>query len=166
MNLDAVRDALMADADGDGLAEIAEADRWAAHHLAEARAEAGAAVATARAEGEAEVAAELAGQRAEARRDARRRVLEARSEARTRLLEAAASRALALRDRPGYERFVDALALLARSQLGEGADIERDPSGRGGVIATAGGRRVDYTLRALVERGVERLGPEVDSLWR
>ncbi len=166
MNLDPVGDALLADADADARADAAEADRWAAQHEAEARAEADAVVARARAEGEADVAAELAGQRAEARRDARRRVLEARAEARSRLLHVAEARALDLRDEPGYEGFVDALAALARAQLGDGAAVERDPGGRGGVIATATSRRVDYTLRALVGRAVERLGPAVDSLWR
>ena len=54
---------------------------------------------------------------------------------------------------------------MARDQLGPGARIERDPPELGGVVATAGTRRVDYTLTALAERALNDHADEVTALW-
>ncbi len=62
-------------------------------------------------------------------------------------------------------QLIERLGALARSQLGPDAEVVVDPV-RGGVVASAPGRRVDYTLPVLVERCVDRMGAEVDRLWR
>lgn len=160
-----VREALLADA-------VAEADRI----RAEARDEARAASDAAERDVAAEVAeierrqtmaaeARAAQVRARARTEAQAMVLAARAEIHRDLGAATRAAALGLRDDDRYPALLDRLEAMARDQLGPEARIERDPPELGGVVATAGTRRVDYTLTALAERALTHHADEVTALW-
>ena len=45
-------------------------------------------------------------------------------------------------------------------------EVVADPDGRGGVVATAGTRRLDLTLPVLVDVALDGLGDAVEELWR
>jgi hypothetical protein len=88
-------------------------------------------------------------------------VLAARSRAYASLRRDAASAIAALADDPGYRtRLVD----LARARLGDREARILEAAG-GGVIAEIGSRRVDYSLDALLQRCLDRLGDEIAGLW-
>jgi vacuolar-type H+-ATPase subunit E/Vma4 len=147
--------AAQADAEAAARAELEHA-RAAADELVE------------RARAEAATAAELeAGRaRAQAEQRARRLVLAARKGVYDDFRRDALSAAMALRDSSDYPLLLERLARVARSQLGEGAELEVDPPHLGGVRARAGRRHVDYTLPVLVARCVEAHGEELERLWR
>lgn len=165
MNLDAVVDALLADARADADALRADADRDAEAALAAARREADRLLAGARADGEAEARTVAATELARSRRAGRETVLAARRQAYDRLRLEAGLAAAALRQSPSYPGLVENLGRLARLQLGAGAAVTVDGE-VGGVVARAGSRSVDYRLPAIAERCLHELGPEVDALWR
>jgi hypothetical protein len=100
-----------------------------------------------------------------ARRVARGRILGAQRAVYDDLRAAVAAAVSALRDAPDYPDLLDGWEALARTQLGPHAVVTRDPSPDGGVIATLGERRVDYTLAALAERELDRLAEKVAALW-
>ena len=62
------------------------------------------------------------------------------------------------------DALAERLAQTAREQLGDDAVIERDAAG--GLRASAGVRRVDYTLEPLVDRCLARLGSAATEAWR
>ena len=165
MNLDVVRDALLADARAEAATTLAEVAAWADRELADARRRAADQVAASEAAGRADAEADLALARAAARREARRLVLVAESEARRELVDRAREEVRSLRSEPGYEDMLRELESLARSQLGVDATVIVDEQA-GGLVGTAPGRRVDYRLPVLVERGVDAMGREVEQLWR
>ena len=105
-------------------------------------------------------------ERASAARRARTVLLSAQREAYQQFQRQALRRALALREKPEYSALLDHLQALARTQLGDRAEIDVDPQTVGGVRAANGRRLVDYTLPTLVERSISRLGEEVESLWQ
>jgi vacuolar-type H+-ATPase subunit E/Vma4 len=142
-----------------------EAEAAAEAELAAARRTADALLEQARADGTAQADREIALARAHEQRRARTVVLAARREAYRALCEQAGVTALELSADPRYMALLDRLEELARQQLGDDARIERDPAGIGGVVAEGHGRRVDYSLPALVERSVRALGAEVEQLW-
>jgi len=102
---------------------------------------------------------------ATARKAGRRLILQAKrdlhDELRTRVREAA----LALRADPAYPAMLEALGTIAHARLGEGAALEIDPPGAGGVRAVASSRSVDYSLVALADRCVLQLGARIEDLW-
>jgi vacuolar-type H+-ATPase subunit E/Vma4 len=153
-------EALLARAHADADAKRREAEARAAQIVADARREADALLAQARAEGEAEMRAYDAAERARARRRARTTALTARREALDALRERTLRSVLALRD---DDRLRDRLTELARAACGPDAVVTASPDG--GVIAEAPGRRVDCGLRAIADRAVDALGPEVTRLW-
>lgn len=163
--LDPARETLLADACTRAAALLAEADTDAAAQLERARREADDLVARARAKGEAE--GRIAAGRAAAtqRSFARMEVRGAQRAAHDELREQARAAALSLRDAPDYDELLDRLAATARLDLGDDAQIERDPPGAGGVRGRAGTRQVDYTLAALADRCVDGLGSRVRRLW-
>ena len=165
MNLDVVRDALLADARAEAATTLAEAVEWADRELADARRAAAGHLAASEAAGRADAEADLALARAAARREARRLVLVAESEARRELVDRARDAVQSLRDEPGYEGMLRELESLARSQLGVDTTVVVDEQ-FGGLVGTAPGRRVDYRLPVLVQRSVDAMGPEVERLWR
>lgn len=176
-----VGDALVAALEPVRRALLDDAEREAAARTATARAEAEELVDRARSAADAEI--ERAERRADATRRARteravalarteadREVLTTRAELHRRLDAAAREAALGLRHHERYGRLLDRLEELARAQLGAtGSDdqvtVERDPEPDGGVIATDGRRRVDYTLQALADRALADLAGEVAAPW-
>lgn len=165
MNLDAVRAALLADAQQDGDATVAAAGREATATVSAARDEAQQIVAAARAEGEAEARAVSTTELARARRRARELVLAARRSVYDRARAAVGDAAPGLRDAPDYDALVDGLSRLARSQLGDDAVVTVDDD-VGGVFARAGSRTVDYRLPVIAERCFEAIGSDVESVWQ
>ena len=165
MNLDAVRDALVADAQRDVAALRAAAEQDALAAVATAGREAQRLLAMARAEGEAEARRAVAIERARARRRAREEVLAARLAAYDRLRATARAAALELRHDPRYPMLLDQLSRAARAELGDDAEVLVDDDA-GGVVARAGSRSVDYRLGVLVDRAVRAMGPRIEALWR
>lgn len=163
--LQPVRDALLADARSEA-GELLSAARNAADALvAEAESAAEAEVAKATHRNEQAAAASLEHELARAKNDARRAILRAQAQIQHDLVDDVRVAALALRNEPRYPALLDRLEDMARIQLGESVEIERDPPGEGGVRGTAGNRRVDYTLGALADRAVGALAEEVAQLW-
>jgi vacuolar-type H+-ATPase subunit E/Vma4 len=165
IDLEAYRTARLGDAAAAADRLLAEADAAVAAELEHARRTAETILAEARADGTADAQRELELARARGRRRARAIVLAARQEAYQGLRERGHAAAQALRTGPRYTALLDRLEQLARGQLGPDARVERDPPDLGGVIAEADGRRVDYSLAALVDRSVQGLGGEVEELW-
>ena len=164
MNLGPLRDALLADARARAAAQLAEASRRAAAQRDAAEAEGTVLVERARAEGSAAAELETAAEDARGHRRARTLVLAARNDVYEELRRRAHAAADGLREGPGYPALLERLATQARSQLGPDAKLELDPPG-GGVVASSGARRVDYTLAALVERCIHLLGARMERLW-
>ncbi len=165
MNLEPVRDALLADArrDAEGLRTRAERD--AAATVAAGSREAERLLAEAHAAGEAEARAVVAADLAQARREAREVVLRARRDVYERTLAAARDEASALRHAPRYDALVDGLTGVARQQLGDDTAVIVDDE-VGGLLARAGARTVDYRLPAIAERCFGDVGPDLEALWR
>lgn len=166
MNVEPLRRLVLERAHAEAAAVIAEAETRAAAELERSRGESAEVLERARAEGA--VAGELeAGRlRASARREARRRVLEAEQAAYEEFRRSAHDAALALREDGAYAALLAELAAAARRTLGESAEVEIDPDGRGGVRARAGARSVELTLPELVDACIEALGARVVELWR
>lgn len=165
MNVDAVRTSLLATVAAESGQARAEARGESALRLAEARAQAHEIVSEARRLGELDAEAAVARRRVRAQRRARTLALEARRQVFDAFRREAVSAALELRASREYGALLERLEEAARDQLGEGATIERDPPGSGGVVGRAGGRSVDYSLPALVDRCVAGLGDELQELW-
>jgi vacuolar-type H+-ATPase subunit E/Vma4 len=98
---------------------------------------------------------------AAARRDAHGTVLRAEADLHLQLAAEVYAAAERLAQDPRYPLLLDHLEGLARSQLGEEAVVTRDPQPGGGVVATAGGRRVDYRLRALADLAMAAVADEM-----
>jgi hypothetical protein len=157
--------ALLSGARDRSAARLREADTRAATTEHESEARALSLIDQAAAEGAR--AAEHAAERrlVEARRQARARVLAAQRAAYEQLLAGAAAAAEALHEQSGYADLEQRLVKVAHDALGPGAQIERNPNGRGGVRASNGSRTADLTLSSLSRRCVEQLGEEVTKLW-
>ncbi len=154
--LEPVRAELLRRAREEAAQRVREATATAEQSVRQAEEEAARILAEARAEGAADAAAAAAAQQARSRRTARAAVLAARSEAYGELVRRSAD---ALRGEP-----VDRLVALATALLGE--PVQVTSAAGGGVVATAGDRRVDLSLDALAERATRLLGPDVEGLWR
>jgi vacuolar-type H+-ATPase subunit E/Vma4 len=165
VNLDPVRDALLADADRDANATRAAADDDAASTVAAARAAVERLLAAARADGEAEARVVSASELARAHRAAREVVLQARRAAYDRLRASVRDAASRLRATPEYEALIDGLTRVAREQLGEDPAVTVDDD-VGGIVARVGSRTVDYRLPVVAERCLAAIGPAVETLWQ
>jgi vacuolar-type H+-ATPase subunit E/Vma4 len=146
----------------------AEHERWRARRaarLADAYRQAEELVRRAREEAGAQAAVAVARRRVRAEREHRSLVLQAERDVYETFRRRALEEVQARRDTDAYRSLRERLTALAREQLGEGCTIEEDPAG-GGLVATAGSRRVDYTLPALVDRVIASLGTRVEELWR
>ena len=157
--------ALLADARERAEQLLQQAEEEAYERIAQAQRDAEELIARAREEG-------LAAGRARAARDAGRdravtrwEVLVAQRASYEELRRRVRSEVMALRDERGYPELLQRLAAAARRDLGDGAEIEIDPPGQGGVRARAGSRQVDYTLASLAEGCVGDLGPVLAQLW-
>jgi vacuolar-type H+-ATPase subunit E/Vma4 len=163
MKLDPYREVLLQEARDRANALRAEATREANDRSVEARQRAEVMISEARADGEAAAEREIEREHVRARRRARRIVLEARREVLDRLREAALDAVMAARSEPGYQVLLERLGARARDQLGADARLTVDPPDTGGVVAEADGRRVDYTIPALVDRELADAGPSTSG---
>jgi vacuolar-type H+-ATPase subunit E/Vma4 len=102
---------------------------------------------------------------ARARNDARAEVLRKQEQLRCELVDRVRAAALEIRLDRRYPIVLDRLEAMALEQLGEQATVERDRQPDGGVVATAGTRRVDYTLRAIADRTLDAMSDEAVRLW-
>jgi vacuolar-type H+-ATPase subunit E/Vma4 len=161
--LEPVRLALMADAEAEADALVAEARARADDRVGRAEADAEAAVAEARRRAEAGARARAARELSRSRDDARHAELACRRELRDELATAVADALHELRVHPRYPELLDHLERVANDQLGPDATIVRDPQPDGGVLATAGGRRVDYRLPAIAERVLGLIADELEN---
>jgi hypothetical protein len=137
----------------------AEADAAAEALLREARTEVAGWVADARRRGADDAALAVTATRAAADREAREVALAARRAAYDELLRQARSVARAAGAASDRR---DGLVRLARAELGADADVRVSPDG---VVAEAGGRRVEWSFDELATRAVAELGTEVERLW-
>ena len=158
-----VRAALLDRARADAATEVARAEEEARVILQEAERRADAVREEARTRGEADSQAVLVATRARARREARSVVLGAQSEVAGALCARVHAGLPGLRDDPAFADVERRLESQARELLGPEARLTPDPSG--GFVAEAGGRRMELTLAAVADRLIERLGPELQSLW-
>jgi vacuolar-type H+-ATPase subunit E/Vma4 len=165
IDVDAARDALIADAVADAAATRAAASAEARERLDRAAQEAAAIVERARVAGEREAADRLARQQAAARREARELVLNAQRAALDRLHTEARAAARSLADSPEWEAILAGLRRVAVARLGPDATIAQHPGGEPGLVATRGGHRVDLRLTTLVDLAIAELGSEVEQLW-
>ena len=166
MNLDPVRDALLADARADADRMLADADRFAGDRVERANREAAALIATAGREGAAAAADLLARQRGATRREAREIVLGEQRRALDELRARARAAARELVHEDGYDEIVARLRALGEERLGADVTISVDPDGEPGIIAGEGHRRVDYRLIVLADRAIDALGSDVATLWQ
>jgi hypothetical protein len=166
MTLDPLRAALRAQAEADAKRQVAAAVAARSRCVAEAQATARGLIEQGRLDGERLAGEESRRRLAVAYRQARELVLGAQRALAEELRRRARAGALALRDEPGYDTLVERLGSLARSQLGEAAELTIDPPGRGGVVARAGAASVDYTLPAVADRALDGLDARLETLWR
>ncbi|WKX69014.1 V-type ATP synthase subunit E [Streptomyces sp. XD-27] len=162
-SLEPVRAELLRRARADARELLGRADREATDLLRRAGAQAEAVLAEARRQGREEGMRAARDVLARARRTARAHELAARRDAYEELRRRTAERVRGLRGSPEYPALLERLTRHARLLLGSGADVTEHPSG--GVVAVAGGRRVDCTLDALAARALARLGAETEHLW-
>lgn len=166
MNVERLRSSVLAQAAEEAERTIAAAKEKQSQRLAETERRGAEIVASARAAGEVDARLEAARSLAAARRRARSLTLAARLELYEALRREALEAAAVLRTEPSYPRLLERLEQAARTDLGADAVVERDAGGIGGILAHAGGRLVDYSLPALVDRCIETLGARVEELWR
>lgn len=148
-------------ADADALLGAARTE--AAEDVAAAEAQARAMIDKARARGEAMAAADTAEQLAVARRAARAAELAAQRAIYDEACDGVERGFQALRQAPDYPAVLAVLERRARELLGSDALVIEDE--RGGVVATARGRRLDLSLPTIAARVAESLGEEVAWLW-
>lgn len=158
-------EALLAEARANASRVLGEAQAQAQARAQAARRDADALIERAKARGAAAGRLEAAHDEAVQRVLAQADVLAAQRESYEALRRAARAAALAVRDDPGYPDLLDRLAVAARRDLGDAAELEIDPPAAGGVRAAAGSRRVDYTLVALADACLAELGPTARRLW-
>jgi hypothetical protein len=156
--LEPVRAALLRAARADADAVEAAAGRDGELTVREATIRAGHLREQARADGAADAAAALAVLRARAGRAARATVLAARREEYEALRAAARAAMAALaRDPTVHMRLI----ATARVRLGPEATVEEAPGG--GVVASAGARRLDLSLAGFADRAVDQVADRLDA---
>ena len=77
-----------------------------------------------------------------------------------------AAAAAAVHADPRYPVLLERLADEARRRLGPGADVDVGFSADAGVRATRKDRHIAWSLDSIVADSIERLGPEIEELWR
>jgi vacuolar-type H+-ATPase subunit E/Vma4 len=155
--------ALLARARRDAEATVALAQAEADAAIASAQRQADALRTQARSKGHTDGEAVVASERSGAERRARGIVLAAQRQAHDQARRAARDAVSALRADPGYADVVESLRARAHRELGPEAQATELP--RGGIVASAGSRRIDYSFDALADDILDRLGPEVEGIW-
>jgi hypothetical protein len=156
-----LRAALLAAARQDADRALASAAQTERTRLAAAETEADQTRAQARAHGAADAASVAARQRSNAGARARSLLQAARREEYLALRDAARSATAQLRESPAYPALRERMTSTVRRLLGPDARIEE--AAGGGVVATAPGRRVDYTLRSVADRVLDEVAAGVES---
>lgn len=156
-----LHEALLADAQEEADRLLRRADEAVRATRAEAEASAARGRAVARSRGAADAAATVARQRSQAGSRARAILLEARREEYLALKRAARAAMTSLRADQGYPAMRERMADTVRRLLGPDARI--DDAEEGGVIGSAPGRRLDYSLASLAEQMVDEVAAEVES---
>ena len=159
--LEPVRQALLRDAQGTVADILGTARADAAQIVARAQSSCDEAVEHARQRAVASAHAQSEQALADARREAHAVVLRAEGQLRRQLVNRVYDAAEGLRADPRYPALLDHLAALARAQLGQGALVTADPQPGGGVLASAGSRRVDYRLRALADLALDAVSEDI-----
>jgi vacuolar-type H+-ATPase subunit E/Vma4 len=165
MTLDAFRAALLAQARQTARQQIDEAERDARERVRDARQRAVRVLDDAREQGRQAAEHETRRLRAQARQEGREARLRTRRDTLAELRRRTLARLEEQRDTPAYQDLLDRLERLAREQLGSDAEVDTEPD-EGGLVARAGGRRVDYRLPAVVDRALQDMGDELEELWR
>ena len=165
IDLEPVRRALLADAADQAEAVVAAARRDVEAAIADAQQQCDDQVADTERRSARASRASLDQRIADARAGAHDAVLRASARAHDRLVEAAHAAATEMRHDPRYPALLDHFESVARSQLGDDAVIERDPTPDGGIVAELGSRRVDYSLPLLADRALDILADEVAGSW-
>jgi vacuolar-type H+-ATPase subunit E/Vma4 len=161
--LDPLVAALVDRAGRDAAEVLATAGAEAQEVLRGARAEADALLAEARSQGAADAAVLLAAERSRAERTARGIVLAAQQAAHESARQAARVAVSQLRHDPAYPALVDALRARAHRELGPDVQVS-EPAG-GGLVAEAGGRRLEFVLADLADDLLESLDRDRAELW-
>jgi vacuolar-type H+-ATPase subunit E/Vma4 len=164
-SVEPARDALLADARERARQLHEQAEEQARELIAQAHRDGEELIARAREEGFAAGRAQAAHDAGRERALARWEVLAAQRAVYDEVCRRARTEVMAVRDEPGYPELLERLSAAARRELGDGAELEIDPPGLGGVRARAGSRRVDHMLPALADRCVRDLGPALAQLW-
>lgn len=154
---------LLSRAHADARTALDGADADADAIVSQARTSADGLLAEARAKGAADGAAIMAGERARAEREAREVLLRAERLARDEARRAARDAVSALRGDPLYPSLVDVLNSTVKRDLGP--DVTVTGLARGGIVAEAPGRRIEYALDDLADDVMDRLGSDLDGLW-
>ena len=158
-----VREALRRRAEESAARTVTEARQQAEEILAAARAEAADIRSTAEREGAEAARADAVASSARARRQARRTVLAEQEHLHSLLAAEVLERARGLRSDPRYPQILRRLTAQADRMLGPMASVTE--SHKGGVVGTAGSRRLDLSLPALAEQALEDHAREVQGLW-
>jgi vacuolar-type H+-ATPase subunit E/Vma4 len=158
-----VRDALLADAGAEADRLVADARRRADQRIADVEEDVEAEVADVERRAQMSAMARAAHASARARTESHRSMMRRRTDTERELAVAIQTAIQALRDDARYPDLLRHFEVRAREQLGSEARVTIDSDG--GVIATVGSRRVDYTLTALADRALASLADEVAALW-
>jgi len=158
-----VREALLAAAHTDAQATAQSAEWRAVDGLAAARQAATGLIAQARSEGSAEAAGLVATDQARARRQARAVVLTAQRDLYDELRACSRAAVARLRDDPDYPRMLARLSDRARAALGSAAVLGEPEDG--GIVATDGVRRVDFSLPTLADRAFDASAVQIRRSW-
>lgn len=161
--LEAVREHHLAAARGEAESILRGARAQAQEITASGAAAAAALLESARKEGEAAADVDTNREWVTARRRARGLILSAQREMFEELRDSVAR---AVRADPRYPALLERLARDGQRQLGPGAEVELHRDGEDGVRVTRKGRWIDWSVAAIVARGLDRLGPQVTELWR
>jgi vacuolar-type H+-ATPase subunit E/Vma4 len=144
----------------------AGADRRVAELLAQAHAEAAALIARRRSDAEQLAELEQRDRLAEARAEARGTVLRAQRAVLHDVRAAAHAAARELAGDQRLSRLFERLAADARDRIAGPVPVQIVEDPDGGFVARAGSREVDYSLRAQVDRVVDAMASELETLWR
>lgn len=160
-----VRDALLADAAREADRLVTGARRLADQHIADVEQGVDAEVADVERRARMSAAARADHAAVRARTQSHRSLLRSRTDTNRELGAAVGVAVRAMRDDARYPELLRHFEARARDQLGSAAEVTINPDPAGGVVATAGSRRVDYTLNALADRALGSLSDEVAALW-
>ena len=165
MTLDRFRAATLAEAQEASDAAVAAAREAAEQRRRACEAEAARLVEAASADGHEAASRELAGAERLARRHARELVLRARRALYDRARDAAIAELRGRRGSDDYRELLNALERRAAAQLGAEVRCAEAPEDAGGIVGEAEGRRVVYSLAALVDDELSRRQADIERLW-